>query len=197
MRRRYRGPILWIGLGVIVILAYVLSQPVPISTEGYRPPEVAQTATDAAAAANVAAAVTPPAAEPVPVIETPAPLAVAPEPAAIPVPAPAVTAPAAPQGEAMYVSATSLNLRAAPEPGGAVLEVLPRGTRVEAVGQRDGWREVLNPATGTRGWMSSEFLTTTAPAAAPTATPAPAATPGPTPNAPAATPAPGLILLPG
>lgn len=192
MRRRYRGPILWIGLGVIVILAYVLSQPVPISTEGYRPPEVATPATDplttADATAAGIAAVTPPVAEAAPAAAvTPEPVAVAtPQPAPLPTPAPAPVA----TTQAMFVNATSLNLRAAPEAGAAVLEVLPRGTRVDALGEQNGWREVVNPATGMRGWMSAEFLTTTGPAAAPAA----AATPAETPGAAPATP--GLVLLP-
>jgi hypothetical protein len=194
MRRRYRGPILWIGLGVIVILAYVLSQPVPISTEAYRQPEIATPATDAATTADATAAgiaaVTSPAAEvaPAPVaVPEPVTPAATPEPARLPVPAQTPTP--APAAQAMFVNATSLNLRAAPEAGAAVLEVLPRGTRVDAVGTAEGWREVVNPATGTRGWMSAEYLTTAPPAAAATLAPAPAA-------APAVTPAPGLVLLP-
>jgi uncharacterized protein YraI len=103
-------------------------------------------------------------------------------------PAAPVVATVAPPTETLYVSATSLNLRAAPAAGAAVLELLPRGTRVNAVGAVEGWHEVINPATGTRGWMSAEYLTATPPGATAATTPPPA------PATPATAPA--LLLVP-
>ncbi|MCW5717667.1 MAG: SH3 domain-containing protein [Bauldia sp.] len=194
MKRRYRAPILWSGLGAVVLLAYVLSQPVPIPIDGYRASDVAaapEATTAGAITANTApvpapavadVAIEPATPEPQPE-ETPALSAIA---AAPTVPATITTAP---QGETLYVSATSLNLRAAPATGADVLELLPRGTPVEAIGTAEGWREVINPATGTRGWVSAEFLVRTPPAAA--------ATPAATPIGPAdAATAPALVLLP-
>lgn len=196
MKRRYRAPILWSGLGAVVVLAYVLSQPVPIPIDGYQPPAPA-TAPEVAAAGVTTADATAPAA---PVAADAGAANLATEPRVIEVtPQPVVTAPPVvpppvAQAETLYVSATSLNLRAAPAAGAEVLELLPRGTPVSAIGATEGWREVINPATGTRGWMSAEFLVRTPPeAVAPAAaTPAPAAL-APAPAAGANAP---LVLLP-
>lgn len=199
MKRRYRGPILWSGLGAVVVLAYVLSQPVPIPIDGYQPPAPATAPEVAAAGVTTADATTP--AAPVAadaadagaanLATEPRVIEVTPQPV---VTAPPVVAPPVPQAETLYVSATSLNLRAAPAAGAEVLELLPRGTPVSAIGATEGWREVINPATGTRGWMSAEFLVRTPPEnAAPAATtPAPAAL-APAPAAGANAP---LVLLP-
>lgn len=196
IKRRYRAPILWAGLGAVVVLAYVLSQPVPIPIDGYRPPETTTAATTvpeappadtmvagAPVVADVAGA--PAAAEAPPALTMPQETPAVAPPAATP------AAPAVPPTETLYVSATSLNLRSAPAAGAPVLELLPRGTRVDAVGAVEGWREVINPATGTRGWMSAEYLATTPPAGA-AATTTPALAPAPAGGAPA----PGLVLLP-
>lgn len=196
IKRRYRAPILWAGLGAVVVLAYVLSQPVPIPIDGYRPPETTTAATTAPEAppadtmvagapvvADVAGAPT--------ATEAPPALTMPQETPAVASPAATPAAPAAPPTETLYVSATSLNLRSAPAAGAPVLELLPRGTRVDAVGAVEGWREVINPATGTRGWMSAEYLATTPPAGA-AATTTPALAPAPAGGAPA----PGLVLLP-
>jgi len=199
IKRRYRAPILWAGLGAVVVLAYVLSQPVPIPIDGYRPPETTTAAnatapettpadTLAAGAPVVADAAGAPAAT-----EAPPALTMPLETLAAAPPAATAAAPAAPPTETLYVSATSLNLRAAPAAGAPVLELLPRGTPVNAVGSVEGWREVINPATGTRGWMSAEYLATTPPAGA-AAAPAPAPALAPAPAGAAATP--GLVLLP-
>jgi hypothetical protein len=52
--------------------------------------------------------------------------------------------PVAPRFDAtMYVSASSLNLREAPDTGGRVLTSLPRNTRVLAGERRSGWPILL------------------------------------------------------
>lgn len=199
MRRRWRGPAIWIGLGVIAVLAYLAIQPVPVSTNGYQPPATTVATVDPAPAASVA----PLPAAPLPATPAAAttvgadipgfvPLAPLPEPA----PAPAASPTRSP---VMYVTATSLNLRTAPQATAEVLERLDRGRPVDVVGATEGWFEVINPASGIRGWMSAEFLSDTPPAgtspAGAAAPAAPAAPPGLTP-VPAAGATPGTVQLP-
>jgi hypothetical protein len=65
--------------------------------------------------------------------------------------------PAAPRFDAtMYVSASSLNLREAPDTGGRVLTSLPRNTKVLAGERRSGW--ILVSAQGQVGWVSEQYL---------------------------------------
>jgi len=62
----------------------------------------------------------------------------------------------------LYVTASSLNVRAQPETGAAVLLSAPRGTPVIAIRQVSGWYEVhLN--NGSTGWMSADYLSDQAP----------------------------------
>lgn len=62
----------------------------------------------------------------------------------------------------LYVTASSLNVRAKPETGAAVLLSAPRGTPVIAIRQISGWYEVqLN--NGSTGWMSADYLSDQAP----------------------------------
>lgn len=65
--------------------------------------------------------------------------------------------PAAPRFDAtLFVSANSLNLRAAPSTSGSVLATLPRNTLVLAGERRGGW--VLVSANGQIGWVSDDYL---------------------------------------
>ncbi|MBN9346205.1 MAG: SH3 domain-containing protein [Devosia sp.] len=62
----------------------------------------------------------------------------------------------------LYVTATSLKVRAEPNTSSSVLLSASNGTPVIAVGQVTGWYEVrLN--NGSTGWMSAEFLSHAAP----------------------------------
>lgn len=73
--------------------------------------------------------------------------------------------PAAPRFDAtLFVSANSLNLRASPSTGGAVLASLPRNMQVLAGERRGGW--VLVSANGQIGWVSGDYLTAAAEAPA-------------------------------
>lgn len=64
----------------------------------------------------------------------------------------------------MYVTSTSLNVRATPSTTGTPLLNAPRGTAVIAVSTQDGWVEVrLN--SGSTGWMNATYLSTSVPLA--------------------------------
>lgn len=56
----------------------------------------------------------------------------------------------------LYVTASSLNLRAAPGTGARVLASLPRNTRVLAGERRGTWVQVS--AQGVTGWASGDYL---------------------------------------
>jgi len=78
--------------------------------------------------------------------------------------------PASPRFDAtMFVSASGLNLREAPNTGARVLTVLPRNAQVRAGERRGGW--VLVSTNGQVGWVSDDYLAG-APAAPPTSVPA-------------------------
>ena len=62
----------------------------------------------------------------------------------------------------LYVSASTLNVRATPSGNGTVLLSVPRGTSVVAVSQRGGWYEV-KLTNGTTGWMNANYLSEAAP----------------------------------
>lgn len=69
--------------------------------------------------------------------------------------------PAAPRFDAtLFVSASSLNLRASPSTNGAVLASLPRNTQVRAGERRGNW--VLVSADGQMGWVSGDYLSAAA-----------------------------------
>jgi SH3-like domain-containing protein len=62
----------------------------------------------------------------------------------------------------LYVTASSLNVRASPVASASILVTAPQGTPVVAVGQTDGWYEV-RLTNGNTGWMSGEYLSSTPP----------------------------------
>lgn len=69
--------------------------------------------------------------------------------------------PASPRFDAtLFVSASSLNLRASPSSSGTVLTSLPRNTQVRAGERRGGW--VLVSADGQIGWVSGDYLSSAA-----------------------------------
>ncbi len=69
--------------------------------------------------------------------------------------------PASPRFDAtLFVSASSLNLRASPSTEGEVLASLPRNTQVLAGERRGGW--VLVSANGQIGWVSGDYLSAAA-----------------------------------
>lgn len=73
--------------------------------------------------------------------------------------------PASPRFDAtLFVSASSLNLRAAPSSNGTVLASLPRNTQVRAGERRGNW--VLVAADGQVGWVSGDYLSAAASAPA-------------------------------
>lgn len=68
-----------------------------------------------------------------------------------------VTAPVPPSFDAvLYVSASSLNLRAAPDAAARVLTRLPRNGKVLAGERRGTWVNVS--ANGVTGWVSGDYL---------------------------------------
>lgn len=55
------------------------------------------------------------------------------------------------------VTASKLNFRASPDTGAALVSApLPRGTRVEILGQRDGWYQAR--VSGQTGWLSAQYV---------------------------------------
>jgi hypothetical protein len=59
--------------------------------------------------------------------------------------------------QVLYVTASTLKVRAQPNSAAAVLLTVTRGTSVAAISQIDGWAEVqLN--NGASGWMSTRYL---------------------------------------
>ena len=80
--------------------------------------------------------------------------------------------------QVLYVTASKLNVRAAPDGGSAILLSAPQGTSVVAVSRSGDWFEVeLN--NGSTGWMSAQYLSPNKPqppaqmAAEPTRKPTP------------------------
>ena len=72
-------------------------------------------------------------------------------------PAPRSVAPMVPSFEAsLYVTASSLNLRAGPSTAARVLGTLARNSLVQAGAQQDGWVNVR--VNGQTGWVSSAYL---------------------------------------
>jgi hypothetical protein len=72
----------------------------------------------------------------------------------------------------LYVTASKLNVRSAPNANGSVLLTVPRATKVVTLSTRNGWYEVaLND--GSSGWVSGEFLAERPPSE--TVTPRPSA----------------------
>lgn len=65
--------------------------------------------------------------------------------------------------DTVYVNASSLNLRSGPSTESEILTVLPRGAKLERESNENGWSTVS--VNGSKGYVSSEYLTTTVPAA--------------------------------
>lgn len=65
--------------------------------------------------------------------------------------------------DTMYVNASALNLRSGPSTESTVLELLLRGTTVSRESEADGWSVVT--VNGTRGYVSSQYLTAEKPSA--------------------------------
>ncbi len=72
--------------------------------------------------------------------------------------------------DTVYVNASSLNLRSGPSTETQILDVIPRGAKLERESSADGWSVVT--VNGTKGYVSSEYLTMKAPAASEPQTPA-------------------------
>lgn len=69
-----------------------------------------------------------------------------------------------PRKQIFYVTATSLNVRAQPDGGSAILLAAPRGTAVVGVSRSDDWIEV-ELTNGSTGWMSAQYLSSAKPEA--------------------------------
>jgi SH3-like domain-containing protein len=68
------------------------------------------------------------------------------------------------RSKVLYVTASTLNIRAAPSPTATVLLAAPRGTPVASVSTQDGWYEV-KLTNGATGWMNGAYLSESPPAA--------------------------------
>ena len=98
---------------------------------------------------DVVAITPPPAPTPAP---TPTPVAAAPAPAPTP-------PPPAPGPPTLYVTGTSVNMRAGTSTREAILARLARGTEVAFLGKAaDGWSRIRVIESGTEGFMASQFL---------------------------------------
>ncbi len=74
-------------------------------------------------------------------------------------PAPAQPAPSAPAPPILYVTGTSVNLRAGTSTREAILARLPRGTPVAFLGDAaEGWSAIWVIESGTEGFMAARFL---------------------------------------
>jgi uncharacterized protein YgiM (DUF1202 family) len=67
------------------------------------------------------------------------------------------------EGEVMYVTASSVNIRSGPGTQNSVVDSLGRGTAVEAVGAPDGDWVRIRTAQDRLGYVSGQFLSSTAP----------------------------------
>ncbi|MEM9319775.1 MAG: SH3 domain-containing protein [Pseudomonadota bacterium] len=87
------------------------------------------------------------------------------DPAADLAPAPADDAVATGTGQAiLYVTGTRVNLRAGPSTNDAIVTALTQGTAIELVAEAaDGWFQIRDPASGSVGFMSGDFLSPTPP----------------------------------
>ncbi|HJW83810.1 MAG TPA: SH3 domain-containing protein [Anaerolineae bacterium] len=121
-----------------------------------------------------------------PLLSTTKPGAATAAPTAVPTPAVSTPAPAAATGDVWVTATTRLNLRAQASTTASLITTLSLGQHLTAVGLPSGpdaagitWQNVRTDG-GQTGWVSAQYLSRTAPAAA--------ATPGAT--APSGTPAP-------
>lgn len=69
-----------------------------------------------------------------------------------------------PRKQIFYVTATTLNVRAQPDAGSAILLAAPRGTSVVGVSRSADWIEV-ELTNGSTGWMSAQYLSSAKPEA--------------------------------
>ncbi|MGH1577372.1 SH3 domain-containing protein [Planktotalea sp.] len=69
----------------------------------------------------------------------------------------------------LYVTATRLNVRRGPAQSNARIGVLSHGAKVAVIEQRGGWTRINGARDGTQlsGWVSSKYVSATAPRAAP------------------------------
>lgn len=63
-----------------------------------------------------------------------------------------------PEGDRRWITASALNMRAAPNVNAQFLTSLPFGTEVGVLDTSGTWSMVTAP-DGTKGWLSSKFLT--------------------------------------
>lgn len=89
-------------------------------------------------------------------------------------PAPLISPGTVTRPKTLYVTATSLNVRAAPSAGADVLLKVPLGSKVVAVSQSGPWVEV-RLTNGATGWMSGQYLAADPPSAIAEVQPAPVA----------------------
>ena len=69
------------------------------------------------------------------------------------------TATEAPAPKLYYVTGSSVNLRAGPSTGVAVVASLRRGTQAELLAEADsGWWQIRDTNTGQVGFMAARFL---------------------------------------
>lgn len=67
-----------------------------------------------------------------------------------------------PLKEPRFVNVASLNVRHTPDPSGALIMALPKGTQLKVLDRRNGWLLVdLNPTL--EGWVMERLTTTQAP----------------------------------
>ena len=87
-------------------------------------------------------------------------------------PAPPPDIPSAKPPQIRFVTATSLNVRSAPDPSGEILGKIPNGHQIAVIDETNGWLLVQSAAAG-RGWVSGQYTSATRPT--PVAVPAPQA----------------------
>ncbi len=169
------------------------ARPAPAPAAETPAPKVEAAAPPVAAAAAAAPAVVERASEPVPPSPAPAPRAeAAVPPAPIPVEKPEI------REETLFkpaMTAAATNVRLAPSTQSKIIAVLPKGERVEKIGESGNWSKIKLPS-GVDAWVFTDFLqpASAAPSplpSAPTVAPPPVKTeaPPPPPVAKAAQPA--------
>ena len=169
------------------------ARPAPAPAAETPAPKVETSAPPVAAAAAAAPAVVERAPEPVPPSPAPAPRAeAAVPPAPIPVEKPEI------REETLFkpaMTAAATNVRLAPSTQSKIIAVLPKGERVEKIGESGNWSKIKLPS-GVDAWVFTDFLqpASAAPSplpSAPTVAPPPVKTeaPPPPPVAKAAQPA--------
>ena len=62
------------------------------------------------------------------------------------------------QVQNVSVTSKALNMRKCPATNCAVVEVLHKGDMAELLDRRDDWAQIINPASGSTGWVALRFL---------------------------------------